>query len=370
MKVLILATDIFFKGGIQRYTRYQYKALRELYGDENVFIFSLSPEEKENSFEEEIGNIAYIGNGLGTKSKINYTYEVLKFIKNNKIGLIISTHTQLSIIAYLAKKLFNVRYFTNVYGLEIWSGLTYKDKIGLLNSDKLIGDCKFILKYIKKEFNYAQDKQSLLYDPVDINKFKPLPKNLKLMDKYNIPKEKFIISTIGRLERNKGHKIIIESLPKIDENIIYVIVGGGFMREKLETLVNKLHLNDRVIFTGRVPEDELVDFYNIADIVALLSVFGDKEGEGLPLGLIEAMGCEKPIIAGNQDGSAEAVSDKNPNGFVIDPTSEDQFVEKINILYRDKNLQKIFAHNGLENIKNDFSFSKFKYTFEQIINKG
>lgn len=228
MKILILASDFFSKGGIQRYTRYQYKALVGAYGSGNIFVFSLAPKQSENIFEENI-EIEYIGNGSNIKSKIKYTLKVLSFIKKNKIDIVISTHVQLSIIGYLAKKLL-INYYTNVYGLEIWSGLKYRDKIGLLNSDKLIGDCNFILEYIKKEFTYASNQFYLLYDPVDMNIFKPLKKNINILDKYNIPHSKFILSTIGRLERNKGHKLIIESLTKLDKNIIYVIVGGGFMR--------------------------------------------------------------------------------------------------------------------------------------------
>jgi len=366
MKILILATDFFSKGGIQRYTRYQYKALVEIYGKDNIFVFSLAPKQPKNIFEEDI-KVEYIGSGSSLKSKITYAIKVVSFIKNNNINLLISTHVQLSIIAYLSKKLFSINYFTNVYGLEIWSGLKYRDKIGLLNSDKLIGDCNFILEYIKKEFIYDENKLDLLYDPVDLDIFKPSNKNLDLMDKYNIPKDKFIISTIGRLERNKGHKIIIESLSKLDKNIIYVIVGGGFMRDEFELLVNELNLNDRVIFAGRVPENELVDFYNIADIISLLSIFGNNEGEGLPLGLIEASACKKPIIAGNQDGSLESVSKIIPNGFIINPSSSNELVEKINTLFNDKELLNIYGKNGLKYVEEEFSFNKFKETFKKIL---
>jgi glycosyltransferase involved in cell wall biosynthesis len=366
LKILILATDFFSKGGIQRYTRYQYKALVDIYGSENIFVFSLAPKQFENIFEENI-EIEYIGNGSSIKSKIDYTLKALSFLKKNNIDIVISTHVQLSIIGYLAKKLFSINYYTNVYGLEIWSGLKYRDKIGLLNSDKLIGDCNFILQYIKKEFIYDSSKFHLLYDPVDMSIFKPSEKNIKILGKYNIPHDKFILSTIGRLERNKGHKLIIESLTKLDKNIIYVIVGGGFMRDELEKLVMKLNLKDRVVFTGRVPEEELVDFYNIADVIVLLSIFGDNEGEGLPLGLIEASACAKPIIAGNQDGSLESISKHKPNGFAINPTSLDELVERINILYGDKTMLKEHGNNGLLYVKKEFSFDNFKINFKKIL---
>ncbi len=63
-------------------------------------------------------------------------------------------------IAFIAKKRFGVTYMTNVYGLEIWSGLKKRDVIGLVKSDKLIGDCEFILNYIESNFEYNRDVYS------------------------------------------------------------------------------------------------------------------------------------------------------------------------------------------------------------------
>ena len=363
-----MATDFYSKGGIQRYSRYQYQALVELYGKDNVFVCALSPKQEDNIFEEDI-EIDYIGEGANLMGKIKYTYHILKLVKENKIDLLISTHVQLSIIAFLAKKLFGVRYMTNVYGLEIWSGLKKRDITGLLNSDKLIGDCNFILNYIEKNFDYDRSKMELLYDPVDTEKFKPREKNKALFKKYNIPEDKFILSTIGRLERNKGHEIVIKSLKHLSNDIIYVIVGGGKYDWQFKELVKQEKVEDRVFFAGRVPEKELVDFYNLADVVVLLSTFGDGEGEGLPLGLIEASACGKPIIAGNQDGSAEAVTSNldELNGFVIDPESNKQFIEKVNELYGNNDLVKNMGDNAKRYVENTFAFEKFKTKAKKII---
>ncbi len=368
MKILILATDFFSKGGIQRYTRYQYQALVDIYGKENIFVFSLAPKKEDNFFENDV-MVEYIGEGDNLSNKINFLFEVLRFIRKYKINIIIINHVQLSIIGYIAKKLFAIEYVINVYGLEIWSGLKYKDKIGLLNSNRIIGDCNFILKYIKNNFNYNTNKLSLLYDPVDVNRFIAKDKNIKLMKKYNIPQNKFIISTIGRLERNKGHNVIIESLTKLNNNVIYVIVGDGFMKSELDNLINNLNLKNRVIFTGRVHENELIDFYNIADVVALLSTFEKDEGEGLPLGLIEASACETPILTGKEDGSYEAISDKYPNGFRISPRNIGEIVEKIQFYIDNPDIKKQHGKNGRRFVIEEFKYSKFRNKQANIIEK-
>lgn len=366
MKVLLLTIDFFSKGGIQRYSRYQYKALVDLYGKENIFVFSLSPKSSENYFEEEIP-VQYIGSGVNLRNKILYTLNVIKFIKEHKINIVINTHVKLSIISYIAKYFTKIKYFTNVYGLEIWSGLSLKDKLGLLKSDKLIGDCNFILQYINKHFEYKENKLNVLYDPVDIDLFKNNSTKLALMQKYNIPTDKFIVGTIGRLERNKGHEAIIKSLTKLNEHIIYVIVGGGFMMDSLKKLVDNLNLNNRVFFTDRVTDEELIEFYNIMDVVALLSTKANGEGEGLPLGLIEASACEVPILSGDEDGSYEAISDKYPNGFRINPRDINEIAKKIQFYFDNPEIKKEHGKNGRKFVIEEFEYSKFREKLRNII---
>lgn len=366
MKILIIATGVFFKGGIERYTRYQYKALQELYGSEKVYLASLLGGESNYSFEEKL-EVEYVQGGIRFADKITFLIKCIFLVKKHKIDTIICNHRQLSIIGYLSKKIFGVKYITNVYGLEIWSGMNRVETMALLNSDRIIGDCNFILNYIQKHFHYPDFKMDLLYDAVDTQRFLPKEKNETLYDKYKIPGNKFIIATIGRLERNKGHEIIIKTLPLIDESIVYLIVGGGNQIESLKKLAASLNLQDRVIFTGRVPESDLVNCYNIADLIVLLSTFDKNEGEGLPFGLIEASACGKPIICGNQDGSQDAISRELPNGMLINPLDQTQLKEAINLYFNDKNMLSLHGSNGRKFVTGNFEYEKFKEKQKQIL---
>lgn len=366
MKVLLIATGVFLKGGIERYTRYQYKALQESYGNENVILASLLGGELDNSFEEEI-EVEYVQGGIGLVDKVRFVFKCLQLIRKKKIELVICNHRQLSIIGYLGQVLFKVAYITNVYGLEIWSGMNKVEKNALLSSSSLIGDCNFILKYINENYNYRYSQMDLLYDAVDIDKFRPESKNIALLKKYGIPEGRFIIATIGRLERNKGHQLIIKTLKELPESIVYLIVGGGSTMNSLETLVKELELDDRVIFTDRVPENELVSLYNISDIVILLSVFGKNEGEGLPLGLIEASACGKPIICGNEDGSQDAISEDLPNGRLINPRSQQELKDAINSYLENSEELQSHGANGRRFVTENFDYEIFRKRQEEII---
>ena len=366
MRVLVVATGVFLKGGIERYTRYQYKALVESYGNENVFLASLLGGEFDNSFEEEI-EVEYVQGGIRFIDKIVFLIKCILLVKKHQIDTIICNHRQLSIIGYLSKKIFGLQFITNVYGLEIWSGMNKIETMALLKSDRIIGDCSFILNYVQQHFNFPAAKMDLLYDAVDVKRFSPKEPNRMFYEKYNIQRGKFLIATIGRLERNKGHKIMLKTLPLLDESIVYLIVGGGSKIESLKKLATDLNLQDRVIFTGRVSESELVDCYNIADLIVLLSTFDKNEGEGLPLGLIEASACGKPIICGNEDGSQDAISEELPNGKLIDPLDQNQLKEAIELYYKDKNLLLVHGSNGRKFVTENFEYENFKGKQNRII---
>jgi phosphatidyl-myo-inositol dimannoside synthase len=367
MRVLLLGTDVYSKGGIQRYTRYQYKALEEILGVDNVFLFSLSKEDRVNRFETPI-RVAYTGTGAGFISKILYALNVILFVKKNNIDVIICAHIQVSILALISKKIFKIKYLINVYGLEIWSGLRQRELRGLLSSDGLIGDCNFIVEYISSNFEY-QNPMHLLYDPVDLKKFNKLDFSSKFNEKYQIQKDKFVIMTVGRLDRNKGHEVIINSLKSLPNHVIYVIVGGGVFENSLKNLAKSNNLTERVIFTGRIPEDDLVPAYNSSDVIALLSVFSKNEGEGLPLGLIEASACSKPIVCGNQDGSREAYNSYNANGFMIDPDDINAFVETIKIYINNPQLVDKHGESGRKYASQYFSYKGFVKELKNIVKR-
>ncbi len=363
--VLILGTDVYSKGGIQRYTRYQFKAVENIVGHGNVSLFSLSPPQAHNQFEEPI-EVAYTGQGASLLSKLKYCWAVIKFVKRHKVDTIIAAHVQLSVIAYICRKIWGARCLTNVYGLEIWSGLKWRDTLGLLKSDGLIGDCKFILDYIDQHYQY-KGQTFLLYDPVDTNRFSSGVVNESLRVKYQITKASLTVMTVGRLDRNKGHELVINALAQLGSGVQYIIVGGGKYETVLKNLVASLKLEHAVMFVGRVPESELVDWYRLADVIVLLSTFSKNEGEGLPLGLIEGAACGKPIICGDQDGSQEAYHSAQPNGFLLDPCNLNQLIEALKC-YRDQpELLREHGQAARQYVLNHFKFELFEQQLRALL---
>jgi len=133
-----------------------------------------------------------------------------------------------------------------------------------------------------------------------------------------------IILTVGRLsarERYKGHDRIIAALPGIvarAADAAYLIVGSGDDRPRLEQMAQDAGVADRVVFAGHVADEELADYFALADVFAMPST-----GEGFGIAFLEAAASGLPVIGGNRDGSVDALADGR-FGRLVDPLSREE----------------------------------------------
>jgi teichuronic acid biosynthesis glycosyltransferase TuaC len=130
------------------------------------------------------------------------------------------------------------------------------------------------------------------------------------------PSETMILS-VGRLERVKGHDLLIEALARYAQQpyatpFRLAIVGEGSQREALGQRARAAGIEDRVLFAGAVAHDALAGWYSAADLFCLPS-----RGEGHPNALVEALACGTPAVAAAV-GAVPAVVDPTA-GLVVPP---------------------------------------------------
>jgi glycosyltransferase involved in cell wall biosynthesis len=128
-------------------------------------------------------------------------------------------------------------------------------------------------------------------------------------------------------------------------NAKLIIVGNGLERCSLERTVNLAGLNDRVIFTGFVPHDQIPSYIMAADVFVLPSL-----SEGLPNALLEAMAGGLPIVATKVGGIPEVI-DEGINGFLVDSRNAEQIANKLLLLESDSALRQLISKNNKDKIK-------------------
>jgi glycosyltransferase involved in cell wall biosynthesis len=230
----------------------------------------------------------------------------------DKPDLIIITHINFVLIANSIKILFKIPYILTAHGIEIKSKPSKFKLLSINNSEKILVVSRWTQNKLFK-LGIKKNKISIIGNTASEKIFKINNFKKKLRDNYKIHSSDKIILTVARLEKNeqyKGYDKIIKAIPKIIKkfnNIRYLIVGDGNDRERIEILINKLKINKHVKLCGFISDKELPAYYCMADIFALPST-----GEGFGIVFIESMLSGTPVIAGNKDGSVDAIQ----NGYL------------------------------------------------------
>ncbi len=159
-----------------------------------------------------------------------------------------------------------------------------------------------------------------------------------------------ILLTVGRLVERKGHATVIEALPLLAQEfpgIRYVVVGSGPEHNKIMQIVKSAHLDDRVIFAGRVDDAELACLYEICDVFVMPHrlIQETMDTEGCPTVFLEASSHGKPLVGGDAGGVADAILDQR-TGFIIDGTDVNKVIGAITQLLEDPQLVLAFGQAG------------------------
>lgn len=130
---------------------------------------------------------------------------------------------------------------------------------------------------------------------INLDRFKPLKPSDEIYEKFRIPRDKPIISYIGRLDEEKHIHILVHALELLHwsgRKFHAVIVGAGNAESGLHELVDTLRLNDNVTFTGLVSDEDLVELHRVGDLYVMPS-----PTELQCLAMLEAMASGKPVVA-------------------------------------------------------------------------
>ena len=145
------------------------------------------------------------------------------------------------------------------------------------------------------------------------------------MQRYGLAGKRVLL-TVGRLdsrERYKGFDEVMEVLPGLPADVVYLVAGGGNDAIGLRDRAAALGLGDRVNFTGLFPEEEKPDLYALADAYVMPS-----RGEGFGFVVLEALASGLPVVASKQDGTREAVRD-GELGLLVDPANPSEIAQAI-----------------------------------------
>lgn len=320
-RVLVLTPGVFDKGGIARYGRFQVEALREAWGKEAVRVVSLmgrQADDLETPFDVDWSGPSPLGHG----SRELFSWTAWRIARGWSPSVVLTQHVNLGLLGWGLARAVGARLVQNIYGLEIWSGLSRARSFALRRADRVISDCHHTAERAVA-LGLVGDPPAVVWDCVDTGRFAPAPADPAVAERYGVEAGgRFRILLLARLDsqsRYKGTERLLRLLARLPSDEFEAIFAGkGDDIEHLRSLARELAVAERVSFTGSIHEDDLPEAYRWADAFYLASEAGPGKGEGIPLTPLEAMACGVPVIVGDQDGSREALESRG--GFRGDPT--------------------------------------------------
>ncbi|WP_174507944.1 glycosyltransferase family 4 protein [Klebsiella oxytoca] len=161
---------------------------------------------------------------------------------------------------------------------------------------------------------------------------------------------KYILS-IGNRKKHKNESRAIEAFSKSTLSRTHKYLFTGDASEELISMAEKLNLQDKVVFLGKVSDEHLAAIYRGAEMLLFPSLY---EGFGLPV--VEAMACGTPVITSNGTSLREVAGDA---AILVDPLNVDEIIAAINKLNSNIKYRNELVEKGLSQSQ--------KYTWEKTI---
>ena len=219
-------------------------------------------------------------------------------------------------------------------------------------ADKILPVCHFNVDW-EKELGVPADKIEVIYNGVDLNRFKPM----------NMPQDDVKrIVVMARIDKLKDILNIIDAMETVSEKHgdavceIYGPVDDEIYYEQCLNRIEELGLENHVRFMGptQTPEVE----YNRATVVAQPSL-----SEGFPFSVIEAMACGKPIVATDVGGVREALGEY---GIIVPPRSPRLLANGIIKLLEDEKLREKLGKGARLRAVKLFSHKRFVHEYYRV----
>lgn len=184
---------------------------------------------------------------------------------------------------------------------------------------------------------------------VDTQRFHP-DSERKNIDKFG--EEDFVVLTTRRFEKKNGMWFLARAIPKTNEEVKFVLLGNGSERDEIQEWIERNDEDDRVYMPGAVPNDQIHEYYNRADVSILPSL-----KEAVSISALESMASGTPLIGTEVGGLPEIITD-HENGLLVAPKDSEAIAEAINELYDSTVLVEEMGDAARKTVEKNYSWDQ------------
>lgn len=365
-RVLFIYLQAFsHTGGIEKFNRSFLKALYELSIDERIDADAYS------LYDSSCNNLYFSENRFKGFAAKKLWFVVQTIFCALKYDVLIVGHINLAVVGLIVKKIKpSIKVVTIVHGIDIWDEQQGLKKKFMKEVDFFLAVSSFTKSKMLENNSYLITDKIKVF-PNTIDPYFNLPNNFEkpeyLLQRYDVKPNEKIILTVTRLastEKYKGYDHVFKVLKSINAKTNFKVryfLGGkadALEAKRIDELIKENDVAEYVQLLGFIKDEELIDHYLLADVFAMPS---KKEGFGIVF--IEAMACGLKVIAGNKDGSVDAL--KNGElGILINPDNETELEEAILISLMSEEINDFDIQ---KKVMSAFEFETYKNRLQKIL---
>ena len=283
-------------------------------------------------------------------------FQISRFLKTERIDILHTHGYKSDIVGCLAATVAQTRWVATNH---VWHPLTAKLRLYVSLDAFLL---RFARRVVAVSSEIRQDLISTKVAPakirvidngIDVDRFRRPQPTDTLKSSLRIGKRDTVVTIVGRLSPEKGHKAFLEAARRVSSNrdhVKFLIVGDGALLADLRTEAARLKLQERVVFTGF--RTDMPEIYAITDVLVNASSI-----EGLPMTILEAMASRVPVIATRIGGVPDIIRDQE-TGLLFDAGDVDALTTRMESLVDDAAERLRLAAAALEFVTMNHSFQR------------
>jgi glycosyltransferase involved in cell wall biosynthesis len=291
-------------------------------------------------------------------------YQIARLIRKHRID-IVNIHYPADCFFYLAlcKRILGVGLITSIHGADVFPDGTPPNKYSLAvrvlfsSSDLIVAPSRGFQQNFLTVFPKLNGKTTFIHNGINLTELNGLC--AESTSKRQTP----YILCVSACKEQKAIDVLLHAFKQvqlIDPSIRLVVVGGGPLREPLETLARSLGIQDRIEFVGQRIRSEVATLMRGCELFVLPSRF-----ETFGIVILEAMACKKPVVATSVGGIPEIIEHQK-NGILVEPDNPDALAAALVTVLKDPTLQRVIAKNGFDTVQKQFGSANSGTAYEKV----
>lgn len=313
------------------------------------------------------GELYSKGKKLGIETTIFSPKEIVKgrlveYINKNNIDLVNFHGAKANFLYWIIKRKINIPNVVTIHSNYKQDFLNNKLKYHLFTPLSILGLKSFnnyicVSNYLKDliDKDNFQGNKFIVNNGIDFNKFCSNKNSSINKENLNMKEEDFVFTMVARMHPIKNHENTIKAFYKLSmefDNIKLILLGDGEEREHIESIIEKLNLQHKIIVLGF--KNNVKDYIEISDITILTSF---SEGGAPPIAILESGALKVPIIASKVSDIPDIINESN--GYLVDPNSVEDIYNKMKKSYLNKDKLKDLGNKLYEDILSKYSMDNF-----------